>query len=165
VKPEAVKSINSSQMGKSVSFATPDTPINKGTYRIPESPVSPVSPSQLEEYEGKEGVEYFSVVEGGYKDIEDIEDTDEDRDFMTEEEIFEECRLIAENPNLSKITQNKLKRHLNEEEIAMGYIIDYAEIMVENLLKKKTFNKSVANTIEYFKELEESEEKNVVNII
>lgn len=135
-------------MGK--GLAEPDEPINKA----PLSPLSVVSASPTQPESPAESSAEFSVkVLGDSEDIEDIEDN-----YITPEDYLDKVEAIAEDPRLSKITQNKVKRHLDSMELPIDVVLDYTEHLVSLLVVKTPFNKAVMKTIQLFGHLEEEQE-------
>ena len=131
-------------MGK--GLAEPDSPINKA----PLSPLSAVSAPTTQ----TESPDEFSVkVLGDSEDIEDSEDN-----YITPEDYLNKVEAVAEDPRLSKITQNKVKRHLDSMELPIDVILNYTEHLVSLLVVKTPFNKAVMKTIQLFQHLEEEQE-------
>jgi len=130
-----------SEMGKGLAEA--DEPINKA----PLSPLSAVSaPTIQREPEAPESPDCVSEEVEDSEDIEDIED------------ILSNVEAIAEDTRLSKITQNKVKRHLDSMELPFDVILDYTHHLVGLLAVKTPFNKAVMKTIQLFEHLEEEPE-------
>jgi len=73
------------------------------------------------------------INKGGLEIIHEVE---------SDEELLGLERLIT-HPGLSVITRNKLIKHLEETDLLEHQVIDYYEVVVAALLKKKTFKASI----------------------
>tara|TARA_R110002072_G_scaffold152212_2_gene301827 strand:+ start:70 stop:600 length:531 start_codon:yes stop_codon:yes gene_type:complete len=137
-----------SEMGK--GLAEPDEPINKA----PLSPLSVESAPTIQREPSAPATPDFSgeAVEDS-EDSEDIEDN-----YITPDEYLNKVEAIAEDPKLSKITQNKVKRHLESMELPLDIIVEYTQHLVSLLVIKTPFNKAVMKTIQLFEDLEEQPE-------
>ena len=70
------------------------------------------------------------------------------------EQILLNIMDMLEHEGLSKVTSNKAKRHVEGMEIDLEYVEEYVKCLVDNLLSKKTFNKSVQIAVKLLAQLE-----------
>ena len=113
-KPEKPDPI---EMELTTGLATPDSPINR----------------HMEESSSDD--EYI---------LEEVEvDTESECESECECEPVEVLELLINNPRLSKITGNKLKKHFAETDVPPEKMMLYYGAVVDALIKKKTFNKAI----------------------